>query len=179
MRGLLVGRFQPFHLGHLAAIRAARKTHPDEPLMLGIGSAQESHTLLNPFTAGERVEMVERALDEAKVDETRVYPIPDVQRHAVWVAHVRSLLPRFSRVYTNNPLTRILFEDEGYAVEAPELEDRERFQGTRIRDRIRFGQPIEDLVPPAVLAFLEEVGGIDRIRLLSAQGPSVTPEHPR
>ena len=179
MRGLLVGRFQPFHLGHLSAVRAARQEHPEEEILIGVGSAQESHTPLNPFTAGERIEMVQRALAEAKVELTRVYPIPDVQRHAVWVAHVESLLPRFGRIYTNNPLTALLFEAEGYQVEAPELEDRERFQGSRIRDRIRFGQPIEDLVPAAVLGFLDEISGIDRIRLLSAQGASVTPEHPK
>ena len=62
-RGLYVGRFQPFHLGHLDAIKYALK-QADE-LVIVIGSAQYSHNANNPFTAGERLIMVRQALFEA------------------------------------------------------------------------------------------------------------------
>ncbi|HLN89981.1 MAG TPA: adenylyltransferase/cytidyltransferase family protein, partial [Candidatus Binatia bacterium] len=52
-RGLYVGRFQPFHLGHLDAIKYVLK-EVDE-LVIVIGSAQYSHNSNNPFTAGERL----------------------------------------------------------------------------------------------------------------------------
>ncbi len=65
-RGLYVGRFQPFHLGHLGAVKAVLK-EVDE-LVIVIGSAQYSHNLNNPFTAGERLVMIRRALQEAKVN---------------------------------------------------------------------------------------------------------------
>jgi nicotinamide-nucleotide adenylyltransferase len=64
-RGLYVGRFQPFHNGHLDAIKYALNS-VDE-LVIVIGSAQYSHHSHNPFTAGERLTMVRRALDEAGV----------------------------------------------------------------------------------------------------------------
>ena len=64
-RGLYVGRFQPFHLGHLDAIKYALK-EVDE-LVIVIGSAQYSHNVNNPFTAGERLVMVRQALLEAGV----------------------------------------------------------------------------------------------------------------
>jgi nicotinamide-nucleotide adenylyltransferase len=58
-RGLYVGRFQPFHLGHLDAIKYTLK-EVDE-LVIVIGSAQYSHNANNPFTAGERLVMVRQA----------------------------------------------------------------------------------------------------------------------
>ncbi|HIQ38838.1 MAG TPA: nicotinamide-nucleotide adenylyltransferase, partial [Methanothermococcus okinawensis] len=56
MRGFLIGRWQPFHKGHLSIIEEISK-EVDE-LIIGIGSAQKSHTLNDPFTAGERIMMI-------------------------------------------------------------------------------------------------------------------------
>ena len=56
MRGLLIGRFQPFHGGHLEVVRKIRTDRPAASLLIGIGSAEESYTWENPFTAGERIE---------------------------------------------------------------------------------------------------------------------------
>jgi len=53
MRGLLVGRMQPVHLGHLQVIR--RILDEVDEVIIGVGSAQLSHTIKDPFTAGERV----------------------------------------------------------------------------------------------------------------------------
>lgn len=167
-RGLLVGRFQPFHRGHLAMATSVRARQPGETLILGIGSAQASYTRSNPFTAGERGEMIERALHEAHLDHWVAVPVVDIDRHAVWVAHLESLLPTFERVYTNNPLTRLLFEQAGYAVESPELVDRAHLEGARIRSRIVEGGDWKPFVPPSVAAYLDEIGGPARLRLLAA-----------
>src|SRR5659263_82481 len=70
-RGLYVGRFQPFHLGHLDAIKYALK-QVDE-LVIVIGSAQYSHNANNPFTAGERLVMVRQALLEAGIDYSKLW----------------------------------------------------------------------------------------------------------
>ncbi len=59
----MVGRFQPFHNGHILVIRKMLESFPS--VILGIGSAQYSHTLENPFTAGERVEMAVESLRAA------------------------------------------------------------------------------------------------------------------
>ncbi len=169
MRGLLVGRFQPFHRGHLATVVAVRQSHPDEPLLLGIGSAQASFTAENPFTAGERAEMIERALTEARVDGTTALPVPDIHQHSQWVAYLQGLLPPFERVYTNNPLTRLLFERDGFRVDAPPLVDRERYQGAVIRRRLVAGEPWQELVPPAVARYLESIGAADRMQRIEGR----------
>ena len=60
MRGLYIGRFQPYHLGHQAVLEKIAE-EMDE-IVIVIGSAQESHTAENPFTSGERMEMIYAAL---------------------------------------------------------------------------------------------------------------------
>ncbi len=171
-RGLLVGRFQPFHRGHLAVVQAIRKARPAEPLLLAIGSAQESYTLENPFTAGERAEMIERALKEARVEGVSAHPVVDIDRHSLWVAHVETTLPPFARIYTNNPLTRLLFERAKYAVESPALIERERFEGARIRALMAEGGDWTDAVPSAVIGYIREIKGEERVQLLAAGRPS-------
>ncbi len=65
-RGLYVGRFQPFHKGHLEAIKEV--LDEIEELVIVIGSAQYSHNIHNPFTAGERLVMIRHALQEAGIE---------------------------------------------------------------------------------------------------------------
>ena len=166
MRGLLIGRFQPFHGGHLEVVRKIRNDRPAASLVIGVGTAEESYTWENPFTAGERLEMIDRALAEAKVGGAFLVPVPDISRHAMWVNYLEALLPTFDHVYTNNPLTRLLFERSGYLVESPPLFDRERFEGARIREQLVEGSEWKKAVPPAVGAFLEEIGAPARLQVL-------------
>jgi len=166
VRGLLVGRFQPFHRGHLAVVAEIRRSRPDEELILGVGSAQESYTEKNPFTSSERLEMIARALAESGVDRVLAIPIPDIRRHAQWVRYVESLVPPFERVYTNNPLTRLLFGEAEYPVDAPTLVDRARFEGATVRARLASGGDWEPLVPPAVASYLRELRAPARLALL-------------
>ncbi len=172
MRGLLIGRFQPFHQGHLAVVRELRSKRPEEAIILGIGSAQESYTWKNPFTAGERFEMIERALHEAGAIGWLAVPIVDIERHSIWVSHVETFLPSFDRIYTNNPLTRLLFERAGYPVEAPTWIERARYEGEKIRCAIVDDAEWPTLVPPAVHAYLNEIRAVDRLKLLSERNGS-------
>lgn len=175
MRGLLVGRYQPFHSGHLGVVRRIRAGAPDEELILAIGSAEQSYTWENPFTASERFEMIVRALSEARLDRVVVLPVPDIHRHALWVRYLEGLLPAFERVYTYNPLTRLLFEKAGYPVESPPLIDRGRFEGKKIRALLAAGRPLGTRVPPSVAEYLAQIDAPGRLRMLRG-GPARRPE---
>ncbi len=163
-RGLFVGRFQPFHRGHLETLRAIRRGRPSEEILIGIGSAQESYTPENPFTAGERFDMIELSLKEAHLSDIVPIPIPDIHRHFLWVRYLEGILPPFARVYTNNPLTRTLFEATGHPVESPPLFERDRWEGSKIRAALRRGDAVDDLVPPAVAHWLERHRASARLR---------------
>jgi len=167
MRAMIIGRWQPPHKGHIEVAKQILR-EVDE-LIVGIGSAQESHTLDNPFTAGERVLMLTRALSEAGIDLSRVHliPIPDVNNNAVWVSHVISLSPPFEIVYSGNPLVRRLFKEAGFKTKIQPMFKRKEYWGTEIRDRMIKGGRWEDLVPKAVVEVMREIKAVERLRDLS------------
>lgn len=163
MRGLLIGRFQPFHKGHTYVIKEISK-EVDE-ILIGIGSAQESHSLENPFTAGERVMMISKSLFENGIKKNYyIIPIQDVNNNSLWVAHIKSLTPPFDKVYSGNALVKRLFLEHGIKVVTPPLYNRKEYSGTEIRRRMLEGEAWENLVPKAVAGVINEVDGVKRLR---------------
>jgi nicotinamide-nucleotide adenylyltransferase len=164
LRGFLVGRFQPFHNGHDQLVREIAD-EVDE-LIVGIGSADASHTVRNPFTAGERTVMISKVLAEIPV-QTYVVPLEDIERNAVWVSHVESMCPPFDVVFSNNPLVIQLFRESNYEVRDSRMIDRGRLRGTRIRERIVDGEPWQDRVPEPVAGAIAEIEGVERLRRIA------------
>jgi nicotinamide-nucleotide adenylyltransferase len=163
-RALYVGRFQPFHKGHLEAVRFILKEANE--LAIAIGSAQYSHNATNPFTAGERLVMIRRALEEATVDYSRIWvvPVPDVHLHMLWVAALEGYTPRFNLVYSNEPLTRRLFMEAGYKVKPIRFFERQDYNSTLVRERMVKDDSWRSLVPKSVADFITEIDGVNRIR---------------
>ena len=163
-RGLYVGRFQPFHNGHKAVIDLL--CNEVDELIIGIGSAQMSHDIRHPFTAGERVLMIQRVLADAKIP-VYIIPLEDIKRNALWVAHVVSMVPPFDVVYTSNPLVIRLFTEAGFRVESPPMYQRQELSGTAIRQKMLEGDDWKQYVPEAAGLVIESVGGVARIRDIS------------
>jgi nicotinamide-nucleotide adenylyltransferase len=161
MRGLVIGRFQPFHLGHRFLIN--RIDEEVDEVIVGIGSAGQSHSLKNPFTSGERVHLVQDSLDQLDA-KTYLIPIADIDRDAMWVKHIEILCPSFDVVYSNNPFVERLFEEEDYEVRETTLHNREEYCGSEIRRRMLEGEEWEHLVPDVVVEAIEEIGGVARLR---------------
>ncbi len=166
-RGLYVGRFQPFHLGHLEAIEDVLKKVKE--IVIVIGSAQYSHNIDNPFTAGERVVMIRRALQEAGLDYSRLWvvPVPDVHLHMLWVSALEGYTPHFDVVYSNEPLTRRLFMEAGYKVKNIQFFRRKVYNSTLVREKMLAGENWTKLVPKSVADFVNEIDGVNRLRDLA------------
>jgi nicotinamide-nucleotide adenylyltransferase len=138
-------------------------------LIIAIGSAQFSHTLHNPFTAGERVTMIRLALDEAKIDADTYFLIPvrDLRIHDLWVPHLVSQTPRFEVVFSNEPVTSRLFKEAGFRVEPIPFYDRDKYSSTEIRERVVNGNSWEELVPHSVALYIKNIFGDERLRELA------------
>ena len=168
-RGIFVGRFSPFHLGHLETIKQILDS-VDE-LIIVIGSSQQSHTISNPFTSGERYFMIHQSLKSLKLPLEKLYIVPvyDIFRNPVWVNHVQSLCPPFSVVFTNNSLIRRLFSESGFEVESPELVKRTVYKGSHIRQLMIEGDKWEHLVPSSVIKIIMSIDGVERLQHLNQQ----------
>lgn len=166
-RGLFVGRFQPFHMGHLKAVKDILEKLDE--LVIVVGSSQYSHRMDNPFTAGERVTMIRRALEEEGISPSRywILPVPDVHVHMTWVAQVVGYTPKFTVVYTNDPLSRRLFIEAGYEVKPVPFHKRELYSATEIRKRMLNGKNWEELLSSSVVQFIKEIDGVERLRDLA------------
>ncbi|WP_409199433.1 nicotinamide-nucleotide adenylyltransferase [Methanobrevibacter sp. DSM 116169] len=166
-RGFVIGRMQPVHNGHIEVIK--KTLEEVDEIVIGIGSAQLSHTLKDPFTAGERVMMLTKALADNDINSERYYIIPmeDIQMNAVWVAHVRMMTPPFLKVFSGNSLVRQLFEEENFKTSTPPLFNREELSGTEVRRRMLTDENWQDLVPEATADIICEVDGLKRLKNLS------------
>ncbi|HEX9817159.1 MAG TPA: nicotinamide-nucleotide adenylyltransferase [Candidatus Thermoplasmatota archaeon] len=161
-RVLILGRFQPPHVGHLNVIEA--EGGKADHVIVVIGSAQASYTTQNPFTAGERIEMLHAALEARGVTNALLIPIFDLNRHAEWVAYVESLVPPFDEVVSNNPLTHELFEAKGYKVRSAPWHRRRDASGTKIRERLEAGKDITDVVDPSVAKIIKRLRAQKRMQ---------------
>lgn len=162
---LFIGRFQPFHLGHLSALRwiAARSSR----VVVAIGSAQSGFEPENPFTAKERVRMIGGQLRmNGLAKKCAVAQVTDINDNGMWAAHVDASVPRYGIVYSNNALVKRLMKRAGKKVLAIPFFRKEKFNATKIRARMKKRLRWQDRVPGKVLQQLRKIGAEKRVRSL-------------
>jgi nicotinamide-nucleotide adenylyltransferase len=164
---VFIGRFQPFHLGHLAVLKQC----PTNNVIIGIGSSQYHHSLKNPFTFTERKKMIQLTLNNTSNFNIKydIYSVPDIHDPPHWVDYVKKILPPFSMVLTNNDFTADLFKKKGYQVTQPGLVQRKQYQGKEIRKRMINNKPWEAFVPTSVATYLLEINAEKRLQQLYQQ----------
>ena len=145
MNGLLIGRFQPFHKGHLAAVNFGLSQV--ENLWIGIGSSNKQNEKRNPFSADERKKMILSSLDKSVLNRIQIFYIPDVNDHAKWTYHVDSIVPKYDVVFSNDDFTTTLYQKREIKVVPVPLLQREMISGTNIREMIATGKNWMELVP--------------------------------
>jgi nicotinamide-nucleotide adenylyltransferase len=113
--------------------------------------------------------MIQHSLQEANVDLDKVWivPVPDMHLHMLWVSAVEGYTPKFNKLYSNEPLTRRLFMESGYAVENISLFDRQIYASTFVREKMLKGENWEALVPKSVADFVSNIDGVNRLRDLA------------
>jgi len=163
-KALFVGRFQPFHLGHLKAIEEILERNRE--VVIAIGSAQEGRTPENPFTLEERKRMIENSLKEAGIKNYRIISVKDFNNDEKWAGYIKEMA-KFDVVYTMNLWTERCFEKIGVHVKKHDLYDKDRYSGTEIRNRILEDREWRELVPRSVAKFIRSVKGEERIRKLN------------
>jgi len=164
MDGLLIGRFQPFHLGHLDALRFALSKV--DKLWIGLGSSNKPLQKDNPFSAEERKEMILASIDDSMKQRIQIYFIPDLDNHIKWIELINTIVPKFNIIFTNDELTRHLYSKRDVTVLSIPFVKRDILSGTNIRNMIISDQKWEDLVPEGTKNFLYKTSGKQRLKNL-------------
>jgi nicotinamide-nucleotide adenylyltransferase len=164
MNGLLIGRFQPFHLGHLEALRFALSKV--DKLWVGLGSSNKPAEKNNPFTAKARKEMILSSIDDSMKKKISIYFIPDVDNHVKWIEKIDTIVPKFDIIFSNDELTKHLYSKRTTQVVSIPFLNRDKLSGTNIRDLIISDQKWEDLVPEGTKNFLIKTNAKEHLKNL-------------
>ena len=136
-----------------------------DELIIGIGSANLSLLPTNPFTAGERYEMIRRTLvADLATDINRIHliPIPDIFYWSCYISHVELYVPSFQHAFEGNRPILDLFEKRGYTVHLfPRFKGD---SGTVIRQKSLECKPWMSEVPTEIFDFIKKIRGEERIR---------------
>jgi nicotinamide-nucleotide adenylyltransferase len=168
-RGMIHGRFQPFHRGHLEYMRGAAErcdelwvgiTNPDPARVKPETSDPARHLPeSNPFSYGERLLMVKAAAGDLGLDPERVHVIPfPVNEPELWTAYVPVGVTQFLRLFSawgGEKLERL--RDAGYEVVVLDEGTEKEISGVQVREALRSGAEWEPLVPPGVARVLREL----------------------
>jgi nicotinamide-nucleotide adenylyltransferase len=166
-KALFVGRFQPFHLGHLSVIKEILKKH--DQVIIVIGSAEDNYSKENPFTAGERFEMIYNTLIDEGIDwkQFHIMPVRNIENYSIWTTHVDQYLPSgIVAVYSGSPIVQELYKQYGkYEVKSVKI--KKKISATIVREKMKKGNKSwKKDVPKKVAEVIVKVKGEDRIKHL-------------
>ncbi len=177
-RALFIGRFQPFHKGHHSAISSLLRRY--EEVIVIIGSSEDSFSGPNPFTAGERIEMIRQCFSKNDLSRLIIVPVRDVNDNRIWVDHLLTHTPLFDQVYSNNMLVKMLFSQVGILVNSTKMTEREEGnEGSHLRTLMAEGNPEwKKHVPKKLIDFLVEIEAEDRLKKIARMGGLKLPKRP-
>jgi len=87
---VVIGRFQPFHLGHSALL--AKALEIASRVVIVCGSAKRSRSAKNPFTWKERSEMISSTVSASERKRLHIYPVEDYYNDQLWGEAVNKII---------------------------------------------------------------------------------------
>ncbi len=153
---LVIGRFQPFHLGHVFLIQSAIEL--SDKISICIGSANIMNED-NPFPYEKRLQMIQTAIKQNNWTDKVLHIIPsdDIPDDTEWLEDIISRLPPIELVIGNNDWVNGIFKSAHYQVQELTLHNRDRFEGKTIRKLIAEKNPQwKTYVPDYVVDIIEK-----------------------
>ncbi len=136
-------------------------------IVVAIGSPEAEKGIENPFTAAERREMIQRALQGVDIIpnfDISIIEVPDVGDDETWAKKCLELSEEVHQVWTGNEWTKSCFEKVG--LEVKDIKEVPGISATEIRKRMKEGGDWRALVPGEVASYLSELNASERIKNL-------------
>ncbi len=160
---LFVGRFQPFHNGHLMVIKGMTKVCGR--IVVAVGSVDTHGTADNPFTAEERKDMIQAALQDADIIpnfDVDFIEVPDMDDDKAWTKKCLDLAGEVHVVWSGNEHVLSCFKEAGKEVKV--IKPVPGISGTEIREKMKSGGDWRKQVPSAVAEKIAAVNGVERVK---------------
>ncbi|MDQ2984923.1 MAG: adenylyltransferase/cytidyltransferase family protein [Actinomycetota bacterium] len=167
-RGMIHGRFQPFHNGHLEYLKGAAAgsdeiwvgiTNPDPARIKPEASDPLRHLPeSNPYSYAERLLMVKAAAQDAGIELARIHVIPfPVNEPELWSAYVPEDVTQYIRLFSDWGDTKLeRLREAGYEVVVLDEGASKEVSGADVRSALRDGGEWQSLVPPGVVRVIQE-----------------------
>ncbi|GAB4219240.1 MAG: hypothetical protein Fur009_4400 [Candidatus Microgenomates bacterium] len=145
-KALLIGRFQPFHKGHLYLLKKTLAIA--EKIIIAIGS-ESIFDENNPLSFEKRKQIIEKVFQKENIIDRleKIVGVEDFPDDNLWLENIKKQVGRFDIVVSNNEWTNSIMEKAGFTVVRFPLYKRYLYEGWRIRKLIRQGKKWEDRVP--------------------------------
>jgi bifunctional NMN adenylyltransferase/nudix hydrolase len=177
-----IGRFQPFHTGHLALVRQALAI--GKKVVIVLGSAGEPSSLKNPLSAAAREAMIQACIVPEDAHRVLITAVADTNDMASWVADVHDAVARKAPGAASVALLGHFKDDSSYYLrDFPDwhLESVGRaneLDATTVRNVMFDGSralaarlaDMQSMVPAGALEFLEQWMMTDPFRALEKPG---------
>ncbi|GEM_PF-101877 len=152
--GLLIGRFQPFHLGHLYLLKKSFEFI--DKLVIGIGSAS-IYDKNNPLSSWQRRLILKKVIEKESLSEKiiKIVELEDFFNDENWLENVKKQVDRFNLVIGNNEWTNKIMEKAGYQVKRLPYYKRYLYEGWRIRKLVKNNKSWQDRVPDYLVSQLK------------------------
>jgi nicotinamide-nucleotide adenylyltransferase len=171
-RGMIHGRFQPFHNGHLEYLAGAAQR--SDELFVGITNPdpwrikeEPSDPLRhlpesNPWSYVDRLLMVKAAAADLGLDPGDVHVIPfPVNEPELWPAYVPAGVVQYLRLFSEWGGTKLdRLREAGYEVVILDEGGEKAVSGAEVREAIRAGGDWESLVPAGVARVIRSLDSV-------------------
>ena len=144
--GLVVGRFQPFHRGHLYLIKKA--LNHVESLIIAVGSSNVINEK-NPFSFEERKKYIEFSLSKHKLLSRikKIVPINDYpDDDDYWLKQLKKKTRTFDVAFGNNEWVNEIMESRGVKVVRFPFHMRDIYEGAKIRGEMKKSKNPEEIL---------------------------------
>ena len=168
MRVLLIGRFQPFHNGHLRLVEAV--SSGNGKIKIIIGSIQESFTYKNPFTYNERKEMIRNSLNSIGLKNFIINGVPDKNSDYAWLREVKKAAGNFDICYAGNRRVIAVFKKYHESARLKKLFRKAVLSGKLIRNSISENKRVDMFLPSGTVKVIRKVDGLERIKNIRKTG---------
>lgn len=180
-RALYIGKFQPFHIGHLEIVKNMDRAPDIDEIVIAVGSSQwswqnrdpERFWLDNMFTIDERVSIIESSLRGRIKKKFYIVPIFDFlpkwdkNTTSKWFNGIRTRCPEFHVLYSNRRKAIKLFSEAGCEARPNPL--KYEFSATIVREKMALGDTWQYLVAPEAARIIEGLDGEKRAAELFAK----------